>query len=52
MDIIHDMNDFLPRIALESLERRLGVMPVVVVTGARQTGKSTLARHLVAEERV
>lgn len=31
-----------PRIALAALTRALQVMPVVVVTGARQTGKSTL----------
>ena len=31
-----------PRLALAALARALQVMPVVVVTGARQTGKSTL----------
>lgn len=31
---------------LQSLRDRLDVMPAVVVTGARQTGKSTLAREL------
>lgn len=46
------MNDYpLPRSVTGSLEHRLGVMPVVVVTGARQTGKTTLARNLVAGRR-
>ena len=34
-----------------SLEQRLKVMPAVVVTGARQTGKSTLAKELTAGTR-
>jgi predicted AAA+ superfamily ATPase len=34
------------------LEARLAVFPVVVVTGARQTGKSTLARELGGTDRV
>ena len=46
------MNDFtLPRLVAQSLEARLSVMPAVVITGARQTGKSTLARELVSGER-
>ena len=46
------MNDFaLPRLVAQSLEARLSVMPAVVITGARQTGKSTLARELVGGER-
>ncbi len=36
----------LSRLARSSLEDRLRVMPAVVVTGARQTGKSTLAQEL------
>ncbi len=45
MTIIHGVNDLriLPRAVLPGLGERLGVMPAVVVTGARQTGKSTLA---------
>ena len=35
----------LPRLVASGLEERLRVMPAVVVTGARQTGKSTLARE-------
>ncbi len=31
--------------------RCLRVMPAVVVTGARQTGKSTLARNLLSDQR-
>ncbi len=47
MDIIHPVNDHaLPRVAMSSLDHRLRVMPVTVVTGARQTGKSTLVRQV------
>ena len=41
----------LPRLAIGSLEHRLRVMPVAVVTGARQTGKSTLVRQLAGDRR-
>lgn len=41
----------LPRLVARSLEERLRVMPAVVVTGARQTGKSTLVRALAPEGR-
>ena len=40
------MNDFMRRAVQGHLDAHLEVMPVVVVTGARQTGKSTLAQHL------
>jgi predicted AAA+ superfamily ATPase len=50
MNIIHVVNP-LPRLVGSSLADRLAVMPAVVVTGARQTGKSTLAEPLVAGER-
>jgi uncharacterized protein len=46
MTIIHNMKT-LPRLVGTALSERLRVMPAVVVTGARQTGKSTLAEHLV-----
>ncbi len=47
MIIIHNMmENTLPRLVVPSLEQRLRVMPAVVVTGARQTGKSTLAHEL------
>ena len=47
MIIIHIMmENTLPRLVVPSLEQRLRVMPAVVVTGARQTGKSTLAHEL------
>jgi hypothetical protein len=36
--------ELLPRAAGAALERALMTLPVVVVTGARQTGKSTLVR--------
>ncbi len=52
MDIIHDMNrKALPRHVQPSLTQRLRVMPAVVVTGARQTGKSTLVQVLTSGER-
>ena len=41
----------LPRLVVPSLEDRLRVMPAVVVTGARQMGKSTLAQELAPGER-
>ena len=45
MIIIHRMNDNpLPRLLDQPLAAALRVMPAVVVTGARQTGKSTLVR--------
>lgn len=50
MIIIHSMNP-LPRLVGAALAERLRVMPAVVVTGARQTGKSTLAEHLLPGER-
>ena len=50
MTIIHGMKT-LPRLVGAALAERLRVMPAVVVTGARQTGKSTLAEHLVAGAR-
>jgi predicted AAA+ superfamily ATPase len=52
MIIIHGMDTrTLPRLVAESLEHRLKVMPAVVVTGARQAGKSTLARELTSGPR-
>lgn len=48
MIIMHAMNiRTLPRLVTRSLLDRLRVMPAVVVTGARQTGKSTLVQDLV-----
>lgn len=41
----------LPRLVGAALAERLRMMPAVVVTGARQTGKSTLAEHLVPGSR-
>ena len=52
MIIIHGMlADPLPRLVLPSLAQRLRVMPAVIVTGARQTGKSTLAHELTPGDR-
>ena len=50
MIIIHCMRRF-PRLIGEALDQRLRVMPAVIVTGARQTGKSTLAEYLVSGSR-
>src|SRR5213593_1373659 len=47
MDIIHGVKKrVLPRHAQRALADRLRVMPAVVVTGAKQTGKITLAQAL------
>src|SRR5262245_38648926 len=47
MIIIHCVNDLpLPRLEAASVVTALRTFPVVVLTGARQTGKSTLAREL------
>ena len=52
MIIIHGVNgQHLPRLAGPSLAERLRVMPAAVVTGARQTGKSTLARDKTLGDR-
>ena len=45
------MDTALPRLAAPTLGDRLDVMPAVVVTGARQTGKSTLAQQLAPGNR-
>ena len=50
MTIIHGM-ERLPRLVGEALIARLRAMPAVVVTGARQTGKSTLAEQLLPGRR-
>lgn len=43
----------LPRLATAAVRRSMGVFPVTVVTGARQTGKTTLVRDLLnAEDRL
>ena len=46
MTVIHGMKT-LPRLVSAALSERMRVMPAVVVAGARQTGKSTLAEQLV-----
>ena len=40
------MSKILPRLLSDAVEKSLRLFPVVVVTGARQTGKSTLVRDL------
>ena len=44
MIIIHAMNEMLQRHVAQQLAAHLRTMPAVVLTGARQTGKSTLAQ--------
>lgn len=39
------MSGVLPRALTETAQRALGLFPVVVISGARQTGKSTLVRQ-------
>ncbi|MEK7836421.1 MAG: AAA family ATPase, partial [candidate division NC10 bacterium] len=39
-------NAFIPRLLTPVVEESLRQFPVVVLTGARQTGKSTLVQHL------
>ena len=51
MDIIHDVNASLPRQIAHNLRQCLRTMPAVVLTGARQTGKSTLAGELTPPRR-
>jgi predicted AAA+ superfamily ATPase len=52
MDIIHGVNNFvLPRILEGPLSAALRTFPVVVITGARQTGKSTLVQQVEDGER-
>ena len=50
MNIIHAVKT-LPRLVDDALAARLSVMPAVVLTGARQTGKSTLVEKLVPGDR-
>jgi len=40
------LNTILPRALTRAVEKSLALFPVVVVTGARQTGKSTLVRDI------
>ncbi|MCC6669110.1 MAG: ATP-binding protein [Polyangiaceae bacterium] len=47
---MHGVNT-LPRLVDGALAARLRVMPAVVLTGARQTGKSTLVEQLVPGDR-
>jgi predicted AAA+ superfamily ATPase len=49
MIIIHGVNN-VARLSSAALNRALRIMPVMVVTGARQTGKTTLARDLIGDE--
>ena len=43
-----DAQPILPRVATAGVQRALRVFPVTVIMGARQTGKTTLAREISA----
>ena len=52
MIVMHVMtNHPLPRLLTGAVERIADTMPVVVITGARQTGKSTLVGQLLPGQR-
>jgi predicted AAA+ superfamily ATPase len=48
MNRLHEA--FIPRLLAPTIEEALRQFPIVVLTGARQTGKSTLAQHLPSAE--
>jgi len=54
MIIIHTVNSlqtpYLRRVLEPVVDRALGQFPVVVITGARQTGKSTLVQNLASSD--
>jgi hypothetical protein len=47
-----DARGLLPRFAQELVEQTLADTPITVIQGARQVGKSTLARHVLAGRNV
>lgn len=49
--IVQISSEYLPRALHPLVEARLASFPVVIVTGARQTGKSTLVHHLGGQAR-
>ncbi len=51
MIIIQPMDEPLPRLVAEQLASHLRTMPAVVLIGARQTGKSTLAQAAMPSRR-
>lgn len=52
MAVIQSVGDrIVPRLAGGRLAERLRMMPAVVLTGARQTGKTTLVRELTPGRR-
>ena len=44
-------NIAFPRHMMDALKKRLSTMPAAIVTGARQTGKSTLVKELMSGKR-
>jgi len=43
---LHGFMNYIPRLITPAIERGAKYFPVVVVTGPRQSGKSTLCRHI------
>jgi len=41
---------YIPRLAERAVERLSASFPVVLLTGARQVGKTTMLRHLAAQQ--
>jgi len=52
IQIVNDQDIARPRALSAQLQLAARAMPVVVVTGARQTGKSTLVRELISDDRL
>jgi predicted AAA+ superfamily ATPase len=36
---------YVPRVLAQTIRRAMSTFPAVLITGARQTGKTTLAAH-------
>lgn len=46
---LHDFMEYIPRKMTSAIERGAKYFPVVVLTGPRQSGKSTLCKHVFSE---
>ncbi|MDE5871010.1 MAG: AAA family ATPase [Muribaculaceae bacterium] len=40
------MNEYIPRILSSKIEKAVKYYPVIVITGPRQSGKTSLCRHM------
>ncbi|MDE7420518.1 MAG: hypothetical protein K2N35_09945 [Muribaculaceae bacterium] len=45
------MNEYIPRILSSKIEEAAKYYPVIVITGPRQSGKTSLCRHLYPDYR-